>query len=64
MLRCVCFLKKKSKWLEASLDELQRKKSSLHRQYHEPLVYQAAVDLDYRALVLEQAFSAKSQTRN
>ncbi|MBI3652731.1 MAG: NgoFVII family restriction endonuclease [Acidobacteria bacterium] len=50
----------KRKWLQASHDEWRRRKGSPHRQYHEPLVYQATTDLDYRALVLEQAFPAKS----
>ncbi|WP_222838768.1 hypothetical protein, partial [Nostoc cycadae] len=45
-------------WEEAVLFELQRGKSSPYRKYHNSAAYKAVVDLKYRALVLEEAFSS------
>lgn len=46
----------KENWREAVLVEMRRGKTSPFRKFHEPLVYEAAVNLDYRRRVLEEAF--------
>jgi len=46
----------KDSWREAVLAEMRRGKISPFRKFHEPLVYEAAVNLDYRERVLEEAF--------
>jgi len=46
----------KDGWLRAALREVARAKSSPYRKYHQPVVYEAAVNLDYRAAILEKAF--------
>jgi hypothetical protein len=43
-------------WLRAVLNEVDRGKRSPYRRYHEPAVYRAAVDHDYRRRVLDEAF--------
>lgn len=43
-------------WLRAALREVTRAKSSPYRGYHQPVVYEAAVDIGYRAAILEKAF--------
>jgi len=43
-------------WLRAALREVTRAKSSPYRKYHQPAVYEVAVNLDYRAAILEKAF--------
>ncbi len=47
-------------WREAVLVELKRRKSTPYKRFHNPLAYKAVVDLEYRALVLEEAFSGLS----
>ena len=49
----------KGDWKMAVLAELQRQKRSGFRKFHEPLVYEAAVNTNYRALILDEAFSSK-----
>jgi hypothetical protein len=44
-------------WREAVLFEVNHGRTSSFRKFHEPVVYEAAVNLDYRAKVLEEAFS-------
>ena len=44
-------------WLDAALFEMQRARSSPYRKFHQSVVYEAAVNLDYRATILENAFS-------
>jgi hypothetical protein len=43
-------------WIRAVVREVQRAKASPYARYHQPLVYEAAVNLDYRAEVLIEAF--------
>jgi hypothetical protein len=47
----------KDAWIEAILSEMERCKSSSFRKFHEPVLYEAAVNLDYRKAVLDEAFS-------
>jgi hypothetical protein len=49
----------KQNWLAAARRELDRRKSSTHRRFHEPLYYRLAVDPDYRKRVLDEAFPAE-----
>lgn len=44
-------------WREAVLFEVSHGKVSPFRKFHEPVVYEAAVNLDYRKRILEEAFS-------
>lgn len=44
-------------WQEAVLSECDHQRISNFRKYHEPVVYRAATDLDYRRLLLDRAFS-------
>lgn len=53
--------KQREAWKEAVLAELNRGKSSPYRKWHTPVAYKAVVDLEYRELVFEEAFS-DSQT--
>ncbi len=46
----------KEGWLRAALHQVPRAQSSPYRKYHQSVVYKAAVNLDYRAAILEQAF--------
>lgn len=48
-------------WQKAVLVELKRGKSSPYKRWHNPAAYKAVLDLDYRALVLEEAFSEFQQ---
>mgnify|MGYP000094183925 CR=1 FL=1 len=43
-------------WIKAAIREIERASGSIHQQSHEPLVYQAAVDQNYRNRVLNEAF--------
>lgn len=43
-------------WIKASIREIERASGSIHQGSHEPLVYHAAVDEDYRNRVLSEAF--------
>ncbi|RDZ52967.1 hypothetical protein C5C07_14555 [Haloferax sp. Atlit-4N] len=45
------------KWMKAAIREIERASGSIHQDSHQPLVYQAAVDENYRNQVLNQAFS-------
>lgn len=45
-------------WLRAAKAEITRATASPYRRYHQPVVYEAAVNLNYRALVLDAAFGA------
>jgi 5-methylcytosine-specific restriction protein A len=44
-------------WIRAVLLEMQRAKSSPYRKFHQPAVYEAAVNLGYRAMIFDEAFS-------
>lgn len=46
----------KEEWQQATLVELARRKTSPYRRYHEPLLYQVAVDPDLRKTILDEAF--------
>jgi hypothetical protein len=48
--------KRKKSWKKAVLSELASRKSSSYRRHHQPVVYEAVVNLDYRTLVLNEAF--------
>jgi 5-methylcytosine-specific restriction protein A len=45
-------------WIAAALVEVQRARGSPYRVHHQPVVYEAAVNLDYRNEVLNSAFPA------
>jgi hypothetical protein len=47
----------KDEWIEAVLSEMGRCKSSSYRKFHESVLYESAVNLDYRKAVLDEAFS-------
>lgn len=47
-------------WITAALLEVRRARSSPYRKYHQPVVYEAAVNLDYRKRVLDLAFAITS----
>jgi hypothetical protein len=49
----------KEEWMEAVLSEMSRCRSSPFRKFHEPVLYEAAVNLDYRKLVVDEVFSNK-----
>jgi len=44
-------------WLDAASFEVQRAKSSPYRKFHQSIVYMAAVDSDFRKVILDEAFS-------
>lgn len=46
----------KNGWIRAALLELERAKSSPYRKHHQPVVYEAAVNLDFRNMILDRAF--------
>lgn len=46
----------KKRWLSAVANEMNRAEKSPYRQYHEPVVYQAARDREYRERVIQEAF--------
>ncbi len=46
----------KAAWRKAVLFEVDHGQVSPYQKYHASVVYQAAVDLEYRALVLDEAF--------
>ncbi len=46
----------KQEWQNAVLLELNRRKSSSYRCYHESVVYEAVTNTDYRKIVLDEAF--------
>lgn len=50
-------------WKSAALVELERRKGSPIRDKHEPLIYRAAVDMDFRNFVLDEAFRVKEGQR-
>ena len=43
-------------WSEAIVSEVERAKSSPYRKFHEPLMYQMATDINFRARVLDAAY--------
>lgn len=45
-------------WIRAVLAELERASSSSFRKFHQPLVYEAAINAQYREKLLTEAFSA------
>jgi hypothetical protein len=47
----------KNYWKQAVLAELKRSKISARRKYHEPVVYEAVMNLSYRNKLIEEAFS-------
>lgn len=49
----------KNEWKKTVLAELARGKRSGFRKHHEPLIYEAATDLDYRESLLDRAFPLK-----
>lgn len=49
-------LERKKSWKKAILSELVSRKSSSFRRHHQPVVYKAVVDLDYRSFLLDRAF--------
>jgi len=44
-------------WLDAARSEIQRAQSSPVHRFHQPVVYEAATDLDYRNRLLNEAFA-------
>ena len=46
----------RGEWLKTALREKDRASGSVHQSSHEPLVYQAAIDENYRNQVLSEAF--------
>ena len=46
----------KEAWLNAATREIEQAKSSPYKQYHEPVVYEAARDREYREKVIREAF--------
>ena len=48
----------KEEWKQATLVELARRRTSPYRKYHEPLLYQVAVDPNLREIILDEAFPA------
>lgn len=44
-------------WHDALLTEVERAKSSPYRKSHEPIMYKMAVDVDFRAEILDLAYS-------
>ncbi len=49
----------KAGWIRAALEEVNRAKfSSFHYKYHQPLVYEAAVNVQYREELFDEAFRA------
>ena len=44
-------------WMKAAIREIERASASVHKEAHEPLVYQSAVDEGYRNRVLSEAFT-------
>lgn len=47
----------KEGWLEAARFEIKRATRSVYRRHHQPLLYRAVVDPEYRAFILNEAFS-------
>ena len=43
-------------WLDATVAEARRAKGSPYRKYHQPVVYAAAMDEDFRARLMNEAF--------
>ena len=43
-------------WIAAALREVQRARGSPYRAYHQPVVYRAAIDLNFRREVLDLVF--------
>ena len=43
-------------WLDAVRSEINRARSSPYHKFHQPIVYEAATNLDYRNQLLNQAF--------
>lgn len=43
-------------WLQECINQLAAAKSSAYRKSHEPIIYDAALFLDYRAMILDKAF--------
>jgi hypothetical protein len=46
----------KQRWLSAVANEMGRAEKSPYRQYHEPIVYQAVRDREYREHLIREAF--------
>jgi len=46
-------------WQEAAIAECDHQRTSNFRKYHEPVVYRAATDLDYRRRLLDRAFPTR-----
>ncbi len=44
-------------WLDAIVAEVHRAKGSPYRKYHQPVVYKAVMDKEYREMVLDEAFA-------
>jgi 5-methylcytosine-specific restriction protein A len=44
-------------WSDALLTEVKRAKSSPYRQSHEPLMYKMAVDVNFRAMILDLVYA-------
>jgi hypothetical protein len=49
----------KQDWIETACDEIENASGSLQRQFHKPAAYKLITDLDYRAQVLDEAFSSR-----
>lgn len=49
-------------WMKAISDELNRASGSPYQRYHEPLVYQMALDEEYREQILRDAFNKSDST--
>jgi hypothetical protein len=47
-------------WMKAAIREIERASASVHKEAHEPLVYQVAVNQEYRNRVLNEAFAGDS----
>ena len=49
----------KEQWKQAALQEIDRAVASPYQKYHQPLFYAATMNLDYRKLLLDEAFPPK-----
>ena len=49
-------------WLDAAVAEVNRAKASPFRKFHRPLAYDAVMDIDFRAKVLDAAYPESTPT--
>ena len=48
----------KAGWIRSALAELERASSSSYRKFHRPLVCEAAINIEYRKSLLDEAFQS------